>query len=91
MSEMKTRQPGEAHNAFRNALIATAEEHHHELNAVEMLAIIAHFAGQVGFAIELQNRDRGDEIAEVINSNILQGRVDAIASARAMPQAAGRH
>ena len=72
----RTIQATDAHKNFRDSLIECIEEHQDDLTSEEMLALTAHFLGQL-----LAGQDRRtmsiDRAVATIQQNIEQGNLEA--------------
>lgn len=77
---MKTspRPPHAKHLAFRDAMIATMREHGTELPAEELLAVAAHFVGQL-IALQDQRTMTRELAMQIVSNNIEQGNMEVIA------------
>lgn len=73
--------PTEKHKEFRDELIAVLRRHGSELDASEMLAIVAYLVGQL-VAMQDQRRVTSKMVMELVSANIEAGNREAIDSIR---------
>ena len=71
--------PDPAHKAYRDALVNTLKAEGKDLDALVLLAIAAHFVGQLA-AMQDQRKYSPSAVMEVVTSNIMQGNRDAVDS-----------
>lgn len=74
---MKSIKPRADHLAFRKALEAAVAEHGKSLDAMELLALLAHLVGQV-IALQDQRTVTPRMAMEVVESNIELGNRDVV-------------
>lgn len=65
------------HVAFRKALERAIAEHGAELQAEEILAVTAHFMGQL-IALQDQRKYTGEMVMALVTQNIERGNTEAI-------------
>lgn len=74
---MKSIQPTARHLAFRKALENSIRDHGQELDALDLLAISAHFVGQL-IALQDQRTMTPAMVIELVQSNIEQGNREVV-------------
>lgn len=78
VTPMKSVPPGAQHLAFRSALEAAMEAHAKTLDAVDILAILAHLVGQC-IALQDQRTMTPAMAMALVSSNIEQGNQEVLA------------
>jgi hypothetical protein len=76
---MSIKKPTEQHLAFRKAMEEAIRVHGAELDAVDLLAVCAHFVGQL-IALQDQRVITREIAINIVFKNIEQGNMEAINS-----------
>lgn len=77
MMKTKAVQPNEKHLKFRKALEAAIAIGGADLQAEEILAVTAHFVGQL-IALQDQRRYTSDAVMTLVTENIQKGNQEAV-------------